>query len=325
MASARWLYTCGLLALLFVPPAGARCNYFRQNPPVPIWRSEMRDDPRFASQFVFLSQDKEEIVLRYWLEGPAGTKKTMVARARIRNRIAPVVGARVARAGSGFAYSYSVKNRDEAMSSIRQVLLAVPDGVDRPPMRVGRWRGPVLSFGPPSAGDVLLQGLPPGRSLYWLPETKGGLNPGESEDEFRFVSDHRPGFVTATLSGWSQEVVDWPEMDEPWPDEVTNQLDPLLRIEGMGCHELTLGPAVAPGEPAAQAVYRLALAMKHLLAAGQLQRGSPFVQEVEKVIVLIAKGTRPPAMRHAPRSKREMEIGTVLELSFGLSLPSKRE
>ncbi len=86
----------------------------RREPPVPIWQPWMETDARYQKQYVFLSRDLSEIILRYHPVTNDGPSPDMaVLQAEVRNRITPVVSVQVsaAEAGGGYRYRYVVSNR----------------------------------------------------------------------------------------------------------------------------------------------------------------------------------------------------------------------
>lgn len=299
-----------------------------QAPPAPVWQAGMESDPRYQRQYVFLSPDLSEIILRFEplpadsVTGPAAG--IVVLRAKIKNAIAPAISVQVSAqpAAGGYVYRYTVANRVSARDPIQRWAIVAREGVDRPAIRFGRWRGPSLSFGPPIVRQVLLPGEAPGRFISWYIDAAAGggpIMPGASESDFIVVSTHKPGFTTAYLK--TDPTVEWPRTDLLWSDEVTRQLDPVLRWEWLGHHLLTLGPSFGSAEKPEAIAKHLQLAMEQLILWKSVSRKSAFVLDAQRVVTaLIKDGAVKGSMQHPPATDREREIADVLRYSLNVAL-----
>jgi hypothetical protein len=310
--------------------AGAAAGQIRLQPPVPTWQPSMQSDPRYSEQYVFLSQDRTEIILRYRPEpdrpGPrlpdAPAEPEVFLRAKIRNRVAPALQVRVSsRPGGRYVYKYEVRNLPTARDHIAIWGIVAPEGIDRPPIHRSRWVGPSLGFGPPTAKQLLLPGAPPGHLMLCLPDGLANglpIPPGGAESDLLLESEYRPGFTTAEFGDNASQIVDWPETDKPWSDAVSRQLDPLLRWVWFGKKYVTVGPVFRPDEPTAAIAERLKFAIERVAGINEIELASPLLSEARKALELLSSGGDPAnASVHACASTdREKELAQILQLSL---------
>jgi hypothetical protein len=294
----------------------------------------METDERFRNQFVFFSEDRSEVIIRFergpdprFPGGEEAQPRRYLFRGKIHNRIVPVVAAGVTpRDGVGYVYRYDVANQRAARDAIASFSIVGPHGMDRPPMQFGRWRGPSLSYGPARIRQVLLPGLPPGNFLNWVYDTEKGapIAPARTESGFTVASTYTPGFTTANLA--ASQRVEWEEAEDdlaPWPDAVGHQVDSVLSWETLDCNVITLGPSFSPGESRQVIAGRLLLAIDQLVAAGAVSPDSPFMAEVLDAVRTVVQGSASVnQIKSRPRTRRESEIVQVVRFSLGISVPS---
>jgi hypothetical protein len=228
-------------------------------------------------------------------------------------------------AGGEYSYRYEVFNQPTADRSITMWSIVAPDGVERPPMRFGTWRGPGLSSGLPIAKQTLLPRVEPGRAMTWVydPERGRPIEPGGSATDFVVTSSYRPGYTTAYLKTW--DAVKWPpsDPDVEWPDILVTQCLPVLSREWVDKQVLTVGPMFSPDEKPNKIAQHFLLAIRQLDRMGELDANSPFLKELQEVLepVLTGGQTAVRSIESTPSSDRERELDQAVRLTLAIPQP----
>jgi hypothetical protein len=302
----RWFCSCIAVTLLCGSAAVSGQN--NSAPPIPIWSGEGSIPAGYRNRKVFLSPDKHSVIILW--SNPDGTESKR--RFNLHNEIDPNLRVHVEDTLSGFRYTYYLENGKQSKDSLGDFRLAIyPD----PEAQAGAesWKGWItISTVKERIG---IPGAPPGRLADWMEPLVGGVEqpllPGAATN-FTLVTRARPGFTTAETEHFPHL-----ELTDEWPEEILDQLGPVLDPKWIAYHFITLGPRYGPDEPATRIASDYIVGIQELLRLHRLESDSPFVKEVIANLDAIASGSSSQIpITQKPHSEMEAEILNALQLSL---------
>jgi hypothetical protein len=136
---------------------------------------------------------------------------------------------------------------------------------------------------------------------------------------FTLLTEARPGFTSAATEHF-------PHLDltEEWPEEILDQLGPVLDPKWIAKHLITLGPRYDAEEPATRIASEYMVGVQELVRIHRLESNTPFMREVIANLDAIASGSSVQIpITQKPHSEMETEILNALQLSlhFGSQEP----
>ncbi|MGD0792045.1 MAG: hypothetical protein ABR920_09765 [Terriglobales bacterium] len=274
-------------------------------PPIPIWSGEGSVPAGSGNRKVFLSPDEHSVIILW--PNFDGTEK--MRRFDLHNTIFPDLRVHMEGSSGSFRYRYDLENGKESKDSLRDFFVVIyPD----PQMQTNStlWKGG-LSL-PTVKERVGIPGAPPGRLVDWMCCLDGqGLSPG-GDTNFTLNTEARPGFTSASTEHF-------PHLDltDEWPEEILDQLGPVLDPKWIAHHFITLGPRYGPDDPATRIASDYIVGIQELIRIHRLESNSPFMKEVIADLDAISAGssTQIP-ITQKPHSEMEAEILNALQLSL---------
>jgi hypothetical protein len=278
-------------------------------PPVPIWPGEGNIPKSYGDRKVFLSPDEHHVVLLW--PNPSGTESEPVKKP-LHNAICPDLRVRIEKGSNAFVYTYSLENGKESQDSITTFSIVVhPD----PDMQVGAefWTG-----GKSTAivgNQVALPGARSGGLAIWFCPEGQPLPPGRGTS-FTLATRARPGFTTAATEHF-------PHLDltDQWPQQILDELEPVLTPSWIAQHIVTLGPRYSLADPSANIASDYEGGIKELVNKGLLDQNSSFARELTMLLEEVSSGKSPAlllAIKAKPHSPTEVEILNGLQLSLDI-------
>jgi hypothetical protein len=278
-------------------------------PPVPIWPGNGNIPKSYSDRKVFLSPDEHSVVLLWPNQDGTGSKPVKMP---LHNAICPDLRVRIEKSSNAFVYTYSLENKKESEDSITTFSIVVHPDAD---MQVGAefWTG-----GKSTAivgNQVALPGTRSGGLAIWFCPEGQPLPPGRGTS-FTLAAGARPGFTTAATEHF-------PHLDltDEWPQQILDELEPVLTPSWIDQHVITLGPRYSSAEPAANIAADYAVGVKELTRKGVLDQNSSFVRELTAILEGISSGKSPallPPIEAEPHSPAEAEILNGLQLSLDI-------
>jgi hypothetical protein len=277
-------------------------------PPIPTWNGEGSLPRGSGDRKVFLTPDQHSVIILW----PNSNGTQSRRRFDLHNSIDPRVSVRVERSHGGFLYTYELENGKRSKDSLTDFFVVIyPD----PQIQANStlWKGG-LSLRTVKE-RVGIPGAPPGSLVDWtccLSEQP--LLPG-SRGIFTLATFARPGFTSASTEHF-------PHLDltDQWPEEILNQLGPVLEPKWVAKHIITLGPRYGPDEPASKIASDYMVGIQELIRIQRLERDSPFVKEaIANLDSIIAGSSTLIPFSRKPQSELEAEILAGLELSLHIS------
>ncbi|MGA2000967.1 MAG: hypothetical protein ABSG52_13305 [Terriglobales bacterium] len=273
-------------------------------PPIPTWSGVGSIPKGNERRKVFLSPDEHSVIILW--PNPNGTET--MRRFDLHNTIYPELRVRIESNFGSFRYRYDLENGKHSKDSLNDFFVVVyPD----PQMQTSSalWRGG-LSL-PTVKERVGIPGAPSGSLADWTGFDEQALQPGATTN-FMLITEARPGFTSASTEHF-------PHLDltDEWPEEILDQLGPVLDPKWIAYHFMTLGPRYGPHEPEARIASDYLVGIQELIRIHSLKPDSPFVREVIANLDAIFSGssTQIP-ITQKPHSEMEAEILSALQLSL---------
>jgi hypothetical protein len=262
-----------------------------------------------------LTLDQHSVIILW--PNPNGTETKR--RFDLHNTIYPELHVYMGVGSGSLRYTYELENGKASKDSLTNFYIVVyPD--QQMQTSSTSWKGglPSSYLGGPFSSIlkerfwVGVLGAPPGWLVGWaccLEEQP--LMPGGGTN-FTLITQARPGFT-------SDSTEHFPHLDltDEWPEEILNQLDPVLDPKWIAHHLITLGPRYGPDDPATRIASDYIVGIQELVRIHRLESNSPFMKEVIANLDAIASGssTQIP-ITQKPQSEMEAEILNALQLSL---------
>jgi hypothetical protein len=148
--------------------------------------------------------------------------------------------------------------------------------------------------------------------VLWNSPEAQPLLPGETT-RFTITSSARPGFTTAATEHY-------PHLDltDEWPEQILDELGPVLTPNWISQHIITLGPRYGSDATDSKIAADYLVGIRELIRQHRLEQTSPFVQRVTAYLEKVAHGvsSAPLAANAKPQSEIEIEIFTALQLAL---------
>ncbi len=273
-------------------------------PPIPIWSGEGSVPKGYGNRKVFLSLDEHSVIILW--PNPDGTERRR--RFDLHNTIYPDLSVHMESTSGGFRYRYDLENGKQSKDSLIDFFVVIyPD----PQMQANSalWNGGLsLSTVKERVG---IPGATPGRLVDWTSFQTQSLEPGAST-KFTLITQARPGFTSASTEHF-------PHLDltDEWPEEILDQLGPVLDPKWIAHHFITLGPRYGLDDPATRIASDYMVGIQELVRIHRLESNSPFMQEVIANLDAIASGSSVQIpVTQKPHSGLEAEILNALQLSL---------
>jgi hypothetical protein len=297
--------TALLLFVSFSPRAQDRTT-----PPIPIWSGVGRVPAGYENQKVFLTPDEHSVIILW--PNPNGT--VTKRRFPIHNEIDPSLHVQVENSNGGYRYEYNLENGLRSKDSLKGFSVVIfPD----PDVQLSstEWTKGIVASGPHER--VGIPGSPSGVLAHWTYNLNSPvfLQPGATT-AFTIVSQARPGLTTAETEHFPHiEPSDgWPVLI---PDEIADQLNPVLQHSWIADHRITVGPRYSSDDSAVTIATDYLIGIHELIRIHRLESGSSFVKEVIANLDAIASGSSAQIpITQKPHSELEAEILNALQLSL---------
>ena len=275
-------------------------------PPVPIWSGQGSIPKGHADRRVFLSPDEHSVIILWPNQDNTESKRL---RLPLHNVIYPNVRVQIETHSGGFLYTYKLENREQSDDSITNFSVVIYPDPDIQ-LRAELWT-PVKALSTVKE-RMGIPGAPPGRLALWLCPDAQSLLPGKATT-FGLISEARPGFTTAATEHY-------PHLDltDKWPEQILDELEPVLTPSWIDQYVITLGPRYGRDEAAAKIASDYITGIQELVHQTRLAGNSVFVREVLSGLQAIVGGTSsgPLVLRQKPESQLENEILRALHLSL---------
>jgi hypothetical protein len=282
--------------------------------PIPIWSGEGSVPAGSGNRKVFLSPDEHSVIILW--PNPDGTETRR--RFDLHNTIYPDLQVHMDSSSGGFRYKYELENGKRSKDSLRDFLVVV---YQDPQIQTSSalWKGGLFSS-TMLKERVGVPGAPPGLLVDWMCcLDEQGLSPG-GETNFTLITQGRPGITSASTEHF-------PHLDltDEWPDEILDELEPVLDPKWIADHIITLGPRYGPDDPAARIASDYIVGIQELARIHRLEMNSPFMKEIIADLDAIASGSSVQiSITQRPKSELEAEILNALQLSLGVSYISQQ-
>ena len=274
--------------------------------PVPVWPANGAVPSGLNGKRVFLTKDREEIVVL--LPSPDGRQRAL--RVPLHNRISARLAVSITAGGGQYRFAYTLSNTPKSRDAVTGWSLVITPNGPGFEMSGEPWPGAPTSM--PIIKQIGLD-LPPGGIAMWSPpDERHPLEPGESAAGFWISSAEKPGFTTAYVGHF-------PPFDasQDWPEEVLIQLSLLGDPAWSDQHIVTFGPRFLPGSPRVAIAADFAAGIKKLIGSGNLGQGSALVQEMLRKLPGVRDDQAGLAVESKPVTPFESELKEALLLSLG--------
>lgn len=135
--------------------------------------------------------------------------------------------------------------------------------------------------------------------------------PGASTN-FTLITEARPGFTSA-----STEYFPHLDLTDEWPEDILDQLGPVLDLKWIAYHFITLGPRYGPDHPEVRIAADYLVGIQELIRIHRLESDSLFVKEAIAHLDAVSAGSSARfVITQKPRSELEAEIQSALQLSL---------
>lgn len=236
----------------------------------------------------------------------------------LHNAICPRLHVQIEKNADEFVYRYDLENGKQSKDSITTFSLVIyPDPATQ--IRAQPWSGGQSTA---IVGEqIALPSAPPGGLVLLLCPEGQPLRSGEIT-KFEIHTQARPGFTTAATEHF-------PHLDltDEWPQQILDELDPVLAPAWIDRHLITLGPRYAPDEPAPRIAADYISAIQELVRRGGLEQTSPFVNDALAGLDAVAKGgsTGSLVISAGPRTDTEAGIFNALALALNATNTTVRK
>jgi hypothetical protein len=291
--------------LLFVP--GVEFAQKMSAPPIPIWSGQGSVPAGSGDRRVFLSPDLHSVIILW--PNPDGTLTRR--RFNLHNTIFPDLRVHMEGTSDSFRYTYELENGKQSRDSLRDFSVVIyPD--QNAQLASAEWTiGAIFSNVPHER--VGIPGAPSGVMADWTCRLNDQLflQPG-SKTSFTINSEAKPGFTSAAT-----EYFPHLDLSDEWPEEILDQLEPVLDLKWIRYHFITFGPRYGPDVPATGIAADYLVGIQELIRIHRLEASSPFVKEVIANLDAIASGSSAQIpITQEPISAMEAEILNALQLSL---------
>jgi hypothetical protein len=230
----------------------------------------------------------------------------------LHNELCASLRVQIEEKSGAFVYTYNLENGKQSEDSITTFSLVV---YRDPSMQIGAesWRGGKSTA---MVGEqISLPGTPPGGLALWLCPEAQPLLP-ERATKLTAITKARPGFTTAAAEHYPHV-----DLTDEWPEQILDELEPVLTPRWIDQHILTLGPRYGPDEPASQIAADYLVGIRELIRRGQLTETSPFVRDVMGALDPVAthRTSTSPSVTAKPQTTIEAEIFNALRLALNLT------
>ncbi len=291
-------------AIQLFAPAGVFAQ--TQNTPAPIWSGQGKIPESYRNRKVFLSPDRHSVILV--LNDQNGAEQTRILQLPLHNVIYPNLRVNIKSSSAVFVYGYTLENGTRSVDSVTTFSAVVfPD----PELQTGGdlWGRAAVSTA--IVGKRIgLPGAPAGGLAIWYCAEMRPLAPG-SATEFTITTETRPGLTIASVEHFPHF-----EVSEEWPEEVIDQLNPVLDPAWIDQHLVTLGPRYSPDESAAKIAADYIIGIRELIRRNQIEHKSAFAHEAIAYLQAVSSGSSPSPLKEKPQSKIEAEVLNALQLSL---------
>lgn len=295
-----------IAAILLCIPA-AECAQETPAPPIPIWNGEGSVPRGSGDRKVFLTPDEHSVIILW--PNPDGTITRRLF--DLHNTVYPELHVQMEGGPGSFRYKYDLENGKQSKDTLVDFSVAVyPDRQIHTESAL--WKG---GFEPPVMKERIgIPGAPPGMDGLWIGDENEALIPG-TITHFTLITEASPGFTSAATEHF-------PHLDltDKWPEEILNQLDPVLDPKWIEYHFITLGPRYGPDDPAPGIAADYLIGIQELIRIRRLVQDSLFVKEAITDLDAIASGSSAHfTITQKPASELEAEILSALELSLHIA------
>ena len=225
----------------------------------------------------------------------------------LHNTIFPELSAEMAGNSGLFHYRYVLENGKQSKDPLKDFSVVVYQDSQ---IQTGSdlWRGGL--FSPTMLKERIgIPGAPPGLLVAWMcclqeqPVSPGG------KTSFTITSEAKPGFTSAAT-----EYFPHLNLTDEWPDEILDQLEPVLDLKWIQYRFITLGPRYGPDDPDAGIAADYLTGIQELIRIHRLESSSPFVKEAIADLDAIASGSSAGS-----RSRKSRAQSWNLKFSAGWS------
>ncbi len=279
-------------------------------PPIPIWSGQGSVPAGSGDRKVFLSPDQHNVIILW--PNPDGTESKKWF--DLHNTIYPNLRVHMESSSGIFRYLYDLGNGEQSKDSLRDFSVVIyPD--QHVQLASAEWTvGAIFSNIPHER--VGIPRSPSGVLAVWTCKLEDNrfLQPG-ARTNFTITTEARPGFTSAATEHF-------PHLDltDEWPDEILDQLEPVLDLKWIQYHFITLGPRYGPDDPDAGIAADYIVGIEELVRTHRLAQDSLFVKEAIADLDAIASGSSAHfTITQKPASELEAEILSALELSLHLA------
>lgn len=301
-------YVCASTSAMLLCLATAVFAQERFAPPIPIWNGEGGVPKGSGNRKVFLTPDEHSVIILW--PNPDGTETKR--RFDLHNTIYPGLSVHIKGTSEGLQYTYDLENGKQSKDSLFDFFVVIyPDPEAK--LSSADWTHGATAV---NAHDrVGIPGAPSGIAAWWTPKLEGNRLPPGASTNFMLVTGARPGFTSASTE-------DFPhlELTNEWPEEVLDQLGPVLDPKWIQYHFITLGPRYGPDDPDTGIAADYIVGIQELIRTHRLVNDSLFVKEAIADLDAIASGSSAHfTITQKPASELEAEILSALELSLHLA------
>lgn len=280
-------------------------------PPIPIWSGKAPTTKSYGKRRVFLTPDEHSVILLWPAQNGSQSR---VRQLPLHNEIDPSLRIEITQNSSAFVYTYALENGKQSKDSINTFSIVIyPDRN----LQAGAelWRGGKSTaivgkrIGIPDAPD--------GGLVLWSSPDAQPLLPGKVT-KFTLTSEASPGFTTAATEHY-------PHLDltDEWPEQILDELEPVLTPSWIDQHIITFGPRYRPDESPSHIAADYVTGIRQLIRKGRLEPNSSFVKEVIAGLEPISRGSSVRfVVTMTPQSDLEKEMLNALQLSLHITTKS---
>ena len=279
--------------------------------PVPIWSGKGPTPKSYGKRRVFLSPDEHSVIL-LWPE--QNGSESRVQRLALHNEIYPSLRVEIKQNSGAFVYTYDLENGKESKDSINTFSIVIyPDRN----LQAGAelWRG--MKSTAIVGKRIGIPGAPDGGLVLWSSPDAQPLLPGKVT-KFTLTSEASPGFTMAATEHYPHL-----GLTDEWPEQILDELEPVLTPSWIDQHIVTFGPRYRSDESPSHIAADYASGIRELIRKGQLQPNSSFVKEVIAGLAPISRGSSVRfVVTEKPQSDLEKEMLNALQLSLHITAKS---